>query len=444
MRRLAVFLVLVGCGEHGSTPPDVPIPPPPPPPHGPVSVHVSQDGGGVAGVRVVFTDLFDSLAGDTTTDVGGFASQDIQTSATITVIDPFGPPANGTHDIRSYRAVSIGQTLEITQTTAAPPTNKVTVTAPLDPGAVGYTLETTCGSFPLVKGTTQAKATITLHCNTADLLLETRDGSAQLLHSIFVPSSPIVDGATIALPDAYAAPTTTLLDLQVPFAGGTVMGTATLHSAGGAIATQSIQVDETTGFGQAAVPTPAIAASIVFDIAVPAQQGELAQQHALASGQIGNEQGIFLDNTQLLPHIIAAPDFTAPNNVFWTERTDTFLVPEQAIDASPPPMLSADFVIAKLSITRATATWSWTVAVPHSGGFAALPTLPIDLADLVPMSTDAVTVDKLVEGRGEGYFAIVPHIDALQTAGDLIAETSGFLAFFQELDRNAGLAARAR
>jgi hypothetical protein len=431
-RSLVVLVSLTACGEHGSTPPPPDIVEPPPPVRGPVALTILHDGEPAVGVPVVFHDAL-GLVASVLTDASGLARVEMQGGGFVTAVNPFGTPADGIDDLRTYAAVQVGDLLVLESDSRAS-TITVPVTAPVDPGAARYQLHTTCGSGSLAvqNGVARGNLVLTNCNNVADVLLETFDANDAPLRSIFRPGLAVVDGDPLVLPNGYEP----IPNIEVTFSGfdgKTIAARTALASPLGQLRETSFDVTIGSGVGTKQLALPNILdGRIVTESRPNTDELALGTHRLLDWGPANFNQFINLFDVRLLD-ITSSPEFFPPRSVFWGESA---FVATQLESAPPPDDRSADFTIVTLAITRETKTWRWTLATRHDGPSATLPLLPIELGDLNVAPGDTVEITQLMMAKVPGgYDAVRARIHNSQRLEDFIVDPSFGRIIAQDLRR---------
>jgi hypothetical protein len=394
---------------------------------GPVTLRIH--GAHMDGVRVIFQDTFSSVLEDTHTDPAGLAVGPMKPNGFVTVIDPFGPRDDGRTDLRTFAGVGPFEELVLEGPQGV--ITNVTVTAAIEPGATSYELTTSCGAGSLaVEGGIATGQLALVDCGASvELLLITRDASDTARRSIFHTASAI-DGATIALPNAYEPiPAVTLQYSGVEQHERIVARTTLARSR--PVLEQTREIAIASGVGSATLPLPSIGGGtlLIESLPAPAEAGLTA--HGMLDWAPTGATTYFLDMWRdLLPAVTSRPRFQVPNTIVWTED-HAFAQATQLESSVPPPMRGPDLVVVDLAIARADRSWTWTVAAPHQKGLLALPVLPPDTG-LAPGDTVEVT-DLFLAAVPFGYDAVRARVLSSRRPRDLIVDPFAGRIVYQQL-----------
>ena len=408
---LAVLILVAACGDDGvhhladapPAPDGSPDGSPDGPVTGPVSLTVTSLGTGVMGVPVYFQNADSSLVAMMMTDATGTATATMGAGGYVTAINPLPPLptfllGNG-DDLRTFAGVKPGDHLRLEQT-AAPTALFFTVTVPVDANATEYKLYTSCSDgsiqdiFGSGSGFTPTFDVFVYGCTQVDLAVVTFDINAAPSQAFFHADVAVADGATVALTDAYVAPTTYTINYSDVPTGATSMVIDHLLASprGGMVRTQG-----TTGVAASAAsfttvqPPVTGAVAVIRTTLVPAGIGT----------HLALDWGPQVNPTPLSLAAATLPDYStmpaldiAGHGVTWTSAAGT----------SQP-----DFAIANLEIDRVSTKgfWFWTIVAPYTGTAITLPVLPAPDAEHNPVTDDTAVFRDLITAKVPGGYDAV-------------------------------------
>jgi hypothetical protein len=188
-------------------------------PPAPVTLHVTLDGSGQAGVPAIFTNADGSPVATLMTDATGTASQRMAAGGYVTAVDPFPLVAGFTSaataapsNLFTYAGVKPGDVLELSETTTPGAQTDFTLVVPAVTGAASYSASTLChgtsgGGSLTGSGSTVTGSISMFGCTTADLFVAASDGTGQLLATLWHPALTVTASQTIDLSatDHYTA-----------------------------------------------------------------------------------------------------------------------------------------------------------------------------------------------------------------------------------------------
>ncbi len=404
---ILVGLVTAGCGgdttHHLADAPTTMIDGPAPIDAAPLPVTLTVTNAGVpsAGIQVWFQESDSTLVSSTTTDATGVATAVVEPGAFVTALNPFPHPAPSIvpanlDDLRTFAGVKPGDHLVLDQPAVGTQIT-FTMSLPVDPGAVTYLLNTSCGTADLSPSGGSGSlpgGNVTLQgCanGAADMLLVTSDANGQPQSFIFDANVPVENAGTVDLTTkTYAAvvdttfnytsapASVTFVDLQQVIAGTR-----------GQLFTSFSNGDITAGAGTVTLALPGTAGEISIEDSA-FRPTSVTQQDVIDWGPYAATYTLDMTSV-LLPDFTEAPALDIANHqLTWSEDTG----------AAP------DFSVIEFQIDR-TDSWTWEIAAPYSAATLKLPVLPADGAAFNPATGDTsnifITASAKVPG---GYDAV--------------------------------------
>ena len=409
----------------------------------PVRLTVTLNGAPAEGVKTYFLNADSSVVSNTLTASDGTASAVMAAGGSVTAIEPLQPAAFAVtvteRSLDTFAGVKPGDDLhlDLGGFGQQPPPVTFDVVVPSDPAASHYQLNTPCGNVsidpaaPPATGGPNPPVSVTLTgCPaTADVTVETLDTNFAPISSILVTSAALVNGNPLTVGGAYVAVgVTTATYTNIPADMTFIDTNKAMLGAQGEIFTNNVGISVGSGSGTATVHVPFPAsAQVAGDTQVVVtnpgtQPATFDRQHFIDWGPASDTFTLDV-GADLLQHYATAPALdVATNTVEWTPSA-TGLAP--------------DAVRASVFVSRSTSTaqdnWFWLIAAPGSAtGAIRYPTLPTDVFDFAPQSTDTVFLqDATTAQLPGGYDAIRAHVFTQSLFRLAAAGTTGHVALAQ-------------
>ncbi len=349
----------------------------------PVTVTVQRDGAPHVGVPVVFQAPTSAVIATVMTDANGDATSLLPANGIVTVIQ------SSPDVLSTYIGVVPPEHITLVDYTAPQPTQTVNVTAPTDPGAIGYVFNYACGGPVAYTG----PVPLPQACGSAeDVLVRAEDNTGYI--GIFVAMDvPIVSQAmsitgTYMTPSSQTFTVTNSSSTNVSF-GASIAGTHGL---------MNYRNGNITGGSGSASTTDGLVASgvneaVVVTASFPVTTSQFSQ---MVTSIVPSTASFSLDlDSALLPSITTPPSYSfSGHKVLW-----------HPTGGSQTP----DATIAKILVMRGSKLWEWHIAAPYVAGELALPTLPVAAFDYNPQSGDILTIGLEQAHVPGGYDAIRPN-----------------------------------
>ena len=426
MRKLALVVLLAGCGDDGvrHTPDasprdgatDSPVADAAP---NPVTLAAVYNGTPVAGVKVYFQNADSSLVLATTTDATGTASAVMQPGGYVTAVNPYA--LGGTDQLDTFAGVKPGDHLVLKAATGSDVGITMNVTAPSD-GLLNYNVYSPCNNGgtpitpPAVKGAlgVNEQGQITLfNCGAATDFLVIADDGATSFDYLYAPNIAVTDQGTADLTASTYTATTlqTLTYTNLPSAQSLSIEEDVLDPMG---LIYTIGNETPAGDPTTTLHVPDFAGSKEL-LQTRFDQQAVSFQVLFDWGQLG--AAFTTDVASRALH-----DFTARPAL--DPATHTATIAEAATGGA------ADFSVVAVSATRAQRSWSWSVIAPYSASGVTLPTLPTDVFDFNIAAADSFGVDSWANGKVPGGYDAVRALALASTSPtDLALGGSGAASF---------------
>lgn len=426
---------VVACGDDGGANklPDAPLgsdgaTPDTPDPTAPARLTITRDGAGVEGVDVYFQNADYSLVAKVPTDANGVAEARVMPGAFVTVRDPFTVAAGiRQDDLRTIAGVQPGDRLVLSQNFGAKPVTFMNVIADADPNGSQYSLWTNClelntkggAPFGMSVGSgslDRPQVTLDFQCTTtADVLIESGNGSGSSVGWVFVDNAPLTPDGTLDIATAYTASAQVNATFSdIPSEITSVATSTYIATTDGLLwaANNGLGLGSGSASWSFARPAPAGSTQIWVDSMFGgASYGE---QQVVDWKPIADPPTFSFANT-LLRSFTDGPQFDiASHTVTWSE-TATGVAPDVAIIEMnayrdvPNPL-----------------AWKWTIAAVPTGASVVYPVLPPDLAGYNAIAGDIPSVFSLKTAKVPGgYNAIRPVALSYDNAVSLVAGATG-------------------
>ncbi|MFN0245982.1 MAG: hypothetical protein ACKV2T_03675 [Kofleriaceae bacterium] len=388
---------------------------------------ITRDGSGVEGVNVYFQNADSSLVAKVPTDVNGIAEAVVAPNAFVTVVNPFTVVAGVRQDeIKTIAGVQPGDRLTLTQNNQRSAVTFMNVIADAHLNASSHALWTNCLEMNSKGGNPQfmslgsgsmdrPQVSLDFECTTtADVLIESEDGSGSSMGWVFVDNAPLTAAGTMDITGAYTD------SAQVSAAFNDVPDGITFIDAASYLATSDGLVwRETSGLG-----VGSNSASWSFSRPVPANTTQIwhssfggtsyGQQQVIDWKPIADPATFTFANTLLRGFTSDAQFDIATHTITWTE---------EAAGAIP------DLAVADITGSRNRPTlldWRWTVAGVPSGASLVYPVLPNDIAQYNAITGDFVYTENLTTAKVPGgYNAVRPGVLSIEGPLTLVVGATG-------------------
>jgi hypothetical protein len=175
----------------------------------PVTVTVTFDGSGVAGLSAIFTNADGSPVATVLTDATGTASQTLGAGGYVTVVDPFPIEADvASSNLYTWAGVKPGDHLVLYESTEGATETDFTLVTPTVANATTYNATAVCvGGGGFGNGSSTTLAMQLFGCTTADIYVAAHDSSNALVATLFHPALTVTANQTVDLSttDHFAA-----------------------------------------------------------------------------------------------------------------------------------------------------------------------------------------------------------------------------------------------
>lgn len=367
----------------------------------PVTVVVTVGAQPIAGVHVYFVNADGSPVATVDTDATGTAQAIMQAGGSVTAIDPFpvsmssvGVAANNNF-LATIMAVKPGDRLVMHTRDVATAEFNITLRAPIETNATGYTVLTTCGDGSLGRGQDGVgpSGLVGLFaCNgAADIAIVSHGASgvggvSNPISGLYHPNAAVAaDGVVDLTAEAYK-PLVPVTFTYVNAPSAPISVEHSLRLPHGQLGPFSATV--TAGTATSLEPMLPAGTSVVSTLV------ELTGDHQVIEAvPVTTSYTLDLKDV-LLPEIPARPSFdVATGRASWTEGT---------IGATP------DVAVDTISVVRGEEPsrrhWQWAIAAPYKRGELAFPKLPTDVFDWTPTAGDHIGVGEVTIAQITGGY----------------------------------------
>jgi hypothetical protein len=426
---------IVACGDDGGANklPDAPpggsdsaLPDTPDPPAA-ARLTITRDGSGVEGIDVYFQNADSSLVAKVPTDVNGVAEAVVAPNAFVTVVNPFIVSTGVRQDeLKTIAGVQPGDQLTLTQNNQRSPVTFMNVIANAHENASSHSLWTNClpmqgsGGNPyfMSQGSgslDRPQVSVDFECTTtADVLIESDNGSGSSMGWTFVDNAPLTADGTMDITGAYtASPQVNAAWSNIPDGIGFFDTTSYLATSDGLVWRESngLGVGSNSASWSFTRPNPANTTQIWHSQFGGASYG---QQQVIDWRPVADPATFTFANT-LLRDFTSNPTFDiATHAVTWNEGT-TGVAP--------------DLAVTEISANRegtVLLAWRWIIAGVPSGASIAYPVLPTDIAQYNAVTGDIVFAQGLTTATVPGgYNAVRPGVLSIESPLSLVAGATG-------------------
>ena len=352
----------------------------------PVTLTVTSAGAPVAGAHVYFLNTDNSVMMMAATSAEGTASAVMAAGGSVTILDPFPGQravAVGSNELVTFLGIKPGDHLAVTRSARDSVAVVVTATHAID--ATRYDVVTTCGSgsiaSPRGEPASDPSGTVNLEgCHgAADIAVVARSvdpktGVSTPILGLLHADALLTDNGPVNLTgDSYApladvtftythAPGTPLEIDHAPLLGHGPLGPFTVNITG-----------ETETIHEPMVSAASSAVTMSVDV-------DSGTHKVMDWGPSSATYTLDLAGV-LLPEMPGPPAFDfATGAVTWTE-------------AAQGAVPDATVLVLEIARSAPARDWTWLVIAPHAPGQLALPRLPTDIADWIPVAGDSAFID---------------------------------------------------
>ncbi|HEX4453869.1 MAG TPA: hypothetical protein VH143_23555 [Kofleriaceae bacterium] len=400
MRSFALLLSLVACGDDGirhiaDAPAsfddagprgDTPVAP------APVTVTVTFDGSGVAGVSAIFTNLDGSPVAIVQTDATGAASHVLGAGGYVTVVDPFPiEPGFIASDVTpsnlyTWAGVKPGDQLVLYESNESGSATNFTLDTAAVPTATTYNATAVCqGGGGYGNGSSALLPMQLFGCTTADIYVAAYDSSNALLATLFHPALAVTADQTVDLSasDHYVAGVAATYSFtNLPSSGVQIdydmVGSAGVLN-GFAQFTGVVTGSASLAITQSALPAAEVA-FVITDFATPQNTHDVYAWSPAAATSYALDA-----STAMLPDVTAVPVFDyATDKLAWTAGSG----------------VAPDAILAELNFQNDPAVASWSIVAPYTDGELQFP----PIAGMMPAMTDAMEIGELATANVPGGY----------------------------------------